>query len=188
MSVPFLQTSPFWVDPLRRIDATLPLNSLPSLTPPPTASRRRLRIALALPKRSLGNAFHWRPVRSTYTMVSTTAGQVSAVVSHSAHVDIFPRRRSTLRNQWLRPTPERIGHPAGFRFLLGQTVAPTPHSLATSNDEPPPHFDRRRLSATGNIGAHNTPATTTKNTAQRLHAPFFNRPKRHCRHKLKHGP
>src|SRR5512147_2302550 len=29
-------------------------------------------MALALPKRSLGRAFHWQPVRSTYTMASKT--------------------------------------------------------------------------------------------------------------------
>src|SRR5450631_1018510 len=35
-------------------------------------SRKRLWIALALPKRSLGSAFHWQPVRSTYTIASNT--------------------------------------------------------------------------------------------------------------------
>src|SRR4030095_7253639 len=35
-------------------------------------SRKRLWTALALPKRSLGNAFHWQPVRSTYTTASKT--------------------------------------------------------------------------------------------------------------------
>lgn len=33
-------------------------------------SRKRWWIALALPKRSLGSAFHWQPVRSTYTIPS----------------------------------------------------------------------------------------------------------------------
>src|SRR5439155_3679596 len=35
-------------------------------------SRNRLWMALALPKRSLGNAFHWQPVRNTYTIASKT--------------------------------------------------------------------------------------------------------------------
>src|SRR5690348_12300233 len=35
-------------------------------------SRKRLWMALALPKRSLGNAFHWQPVRIIYTMASNT--------------------------------------------------------------------------------------------------------------------
>src|SRR5207249_3649361 len=35
-------------------------------------SRNRLWMALALPKRSLGSAFHWQPVRNTYTMASNT--------------------------------------------------------------------------------------------------------------------
>lgn len=35
-------------------------------------SRKRLWMALALPKRSLGSAFHWQPVRSTYTIASNT--------------------------------------------------------------------------------------------------------------------
>jgi hypothetical protein len=34
--------------------------------------RSYIGIALARPKRSAGNAFHWQPVRSTYTMPSTT--------------------------------------------------------------------------------------------------------------------
>lgn len=43
-----------------------------SVSKKPTAShsRKRLWTALALPNRSLGNAFHGIPVRSTYTMIS----------------------------------------------------------------------------------------------------------------------
>lgn len=36
-------------------------------------SRNCLCTALALPKRSCGSAFHWQPVRSTYTMASNTS-------------------------------------------------------------------------------------------------------------------
>ena len=43
-----------------------------SKKPDRSYSKKRLWIALALPKRSLGNAFHWHPVRSTYTMASNT--------------------------------------------------------------------------------------------------------------------
>ena len=45
-----------------------------SFTKKPAASHSRnlLWIALALPKRSDGNAFHWHPVRSTYTIASNT--------------------------------------------------------------------------------------------------------------------
>jgi len=43
-----------------------------SKKPAASHSRKRLWMALALPKRSLGNAFHWQPVRSTYTMASNT--------------------------------------------------------------------------------------------------------------------
>jgi hypothetical protein len=35
-------------------------------------SKNRWWIALALPNTSFGNAFHWHPVRSTYTMPSNT--------------------------------------------------------------------------------------------------------------------
>src|SRR6185436_5788272 len=35
-------------------------------------SRKRLCTALALPNRSLGKAFHWQPVRNTYTTASNT--------------------------------------------------------------------------------------------------------------------
>src|SRR5436309_14374560 len=35
-------------------------------------SRNRLWMALALPKRSLGSALHWQPVRNTYTIASNT--------------------------------------------------------------------------------------------------------------------
>ena len=42
-------------------------------TPARSHSRNRLWIALALPKRSRGSAFHWQPVRSTYTIASNTS-------------------------------------------------------------------------------------------------------------------
>lgn len=42
-------------------------------TPVASHSRNLLWIALALPKRSLGSALHWQPVRSTYTMASNTS-------------------------------------------------------------------------------------------------------------------
>ena len=41
-------------------------------TPAASHSRNRVWIALALPNRSAGNAFHWHPVRNTYTMASKT--------------------------------------------------------------------------------------------------------------------
>lgn len=41
-------------------------------TPAFSHSRNRLWTALALPNRSLGKAFHWQPVRSTYTTASNT--------------------------------------------------------------------------------------------------------------------
>jgi hypothetical protein len=41
-------------------------------TPAFSQSRNRLWTALALPNRSLGKAFHWQPVRSTYTTASNT--------------------------------------------------------------------------------------------------------------------
>jgi len=43
-----------------------------SNTPAACHSRNRLWIALAEPKRSRGRAFHWHPVRNTYTMPSNT--------------------------------------------------------------------------------------------------------------------
>ena len=42
-------------------------------TPAFSHSRNRLWMALALPKRSAGSAFHWQPVRSTYTIASNTS-------------------------------------------------------------------------------------------------------------------
>jgi len=39
-------------------------------TPARSHSKNRLCTALALPNRSFGNAFHWHPVRRTYTMAS----------------------------------------------------------------------------------------------------------------------
>jgi len=41
-------------------------------TPVPTHNRKYLWMELALPKRSSGNAFHWQPVRNTYTIPSNT--------------------------------------------------------------------------------------------------------------------
>lgn len=43
-----------------------------SKKPARSHARNRLCTALALPKRSAGSAFHWQPVRSTYTMASNT--------------------------------------------------------------------------------------------------------------------
>ena len=43
-----------------------------SKKPASSHSRNRLWMALALPNRSLGMAFHWHPVRNTYTMPSKT--------------------------------------------------------------------------------------------------------------------
>ena len=45
-------------------------------------------MALALPKRSLGSAFHWQPVRSTYTIASNTfwSFYYSAAGLHALHV------------------------------------------------------------------------------------------------------
>ena len=41
-------------------------------TPAFSHSRNRLWIVLALPNRSRGSAFHWQPVRNTYTIASNT--------------------------------------------------------------------------------------------------------------------
>ena len=49
-----------------------PACQIASNTPASSHSRKRLCIALALPNRSLGSAFHWHPVRSTYTTASNT--------------------------------------------------------------------------------------------------------------------
>jgi len=49
-----------------------PAFQIASNTPAFSHSRNRLWIALALPKRSLGRAFHWQPVRSTKMMASNT--------------------------------------------------------------------------------------------------------------------
>ena len=50
-----------------------PVDQIASNTPACSHSRNRLWIALALPKRSLGKAFHWQPVRNTYTTASNTS-------------------------------------------------------------------------------------------------------------------
>ena len=50
-----------------------PAAQITSNTPALPHSRNRLWIALALPKRSLGSAFHWQPARNTYTMPSKTS-------------------------------------------------------------------------------------------------------------------
>ncbi len=49
-----------------------PAFQIASNTPASSHSRKRLCTALALPNRSLGSAFHWQPVRSTYTTASKT--------------------------------------------------------------------------------------------------------------------
>lgn len=49
-----------------------PARQIASNTPAFSQSRKRLWIALALPKRSLGSAFHWQPVRRTKTIASNT--------------------------------------------------------------------------------------------------------------------
>ena len=50
-----------------------PVAQIASNTPARSHSRNRLWIALELPKRSFGNAFHWQPVRNTYTTASNTS-------------------------------------------------------------------------------------------------------------------
>src|ERR1035437_239083 len=50
-----------------------PAAHIASNTPARSHSRNLLWIALALPKRSLGKAFHWQPVRNTYTTASNTS-------------------------------------------------------------------------------------------------------------------
>ncbi len=187
MSVPFLQTSPFWVDPLRRIDATLPLNSLPSLTPPHSFQKAfadSARTSQTLPGQRLPLAARPKHIHDGLNYSRTGFGRrlalgsrryFSPATEHAAE-SVAPPDAGTNRS------PRRIPFSSWSNRRANTALA------CDFERRAPPHFDRRRLSATGNIGAHNTPATTTKNTAQRLHAPFFNRPKRHCRHKLKHGP
>ena len=56
-----------------------PAFQMASNTPAASHSRKRLCTALALPKRSLGSAFHWHPVRNTYTIAKMREAGVEVV-------------------------------------------------------------------------------------------------------------
>ena len=63
-----------------------------------THSRNRSSTALALPRRSLGRAFHWQPVRSRYTTASNTCRV------------LFAGNALTYRDERFDALPEIIGH------------------------------------------------------------------------------
>ena len=58
--------------PCRSSYSASPFRHRRTNTPCCTQSRKYLWIELALPKRSSGKAFHWQPVRNTYTIPSNT--------------------------------------------------------------------------------------------------------------------
>ena len=93
--------------PSRSSYSDRPLRHRRTKTPAAAHKRKYLWMELALPKRSSGNAFHWQPVRNTYTIPSNT----------------FRESRG------LRPPPGFRRYCRSFsRFGFGITGSTSPHS------------------------------------------------------------
>jgi hypothetical protein len=121
-------------------------------------SRTRLCTPLALPKRSVGNAFHWQPVRSTYTTTSNTsragfgwtscAGFARVLPIHSALAKRYPfQHRSVPRKRGSQQSAGPAATDRDYRIRHAGISEHSRQQLAGRVAFTPSNGDKREVSA-----------------------------------------